>query len=116
MRTGLPRNERGCENPLLVPFPNCKLVLVQWQGVAVQHVKDDHHQHRAGEHGYRPEDPHEQRRCEVESSEPHGPEVAAPDHGVLHVARRDVRVQGSYQEAGLDIVPIEQQPGQDLLK
>ena len=69
-----------CETSLLLmPFPNCKLVLVQWQGVRVQHVQDDHHEQGAGEHRDGPEDPHEQRGGEVERPEPHGPEVAAPD-------------------------------------
>jgi hypothetical protein len=44
-----------------MPFPNYKLVLVQWQGVRVQHVQDDHHEQGAGEHRDGPEDPHEQR-------------------------------------------------------
>jgi hypothetical protein len=79
-------------------------------GSCCRALQDDDHEHRAGEHGYGPEDPHEQRGGEVESPEPHGPEVAAPDDGVLHVGRRDVGVQGGYQEAGLDVVPdVEQQ-------
>jgi hypothetical protein len=86
-------------------FLDCKLVLVQWQGVAVQHVQGEHHEHRADKHWYWPEDPHEQSRREVECSESHGPEVAASDHRMLHVARWNVGVQRGYQEAGLDIVP-----------
>ena len=95
-----------CETSLLLmPFPNCKLVLVQWQGVRVQHVQDDHHEQGAGEHRDGPEDPHEQRGGEVERPEPHGPEVAAPDDGALHVVRRHVGVEGGDEEAGLDVVP-----------
>ena len=88
-----------------MPFPNCELVLVQGQGVGVQHVEDGHHEHGAGEHGYGPEDPHEQRGGEVERPESHGPEVAAPDDGVLHVARRHIGVERGDEEAGLYIVP-----------
>lgn len=86
-------------------FPNRELVLVQGQGVGVEHVEDDHHEQGAGEHRDRAEDPHEQRGGEVECPEPHGPEVAAPDDCVLHVGGRHVGVEGGDEEAGLHVVP-----------
>lgn len=96
LRAGVPCNHCRCQSSLIMLFSNCELMVVQWQGIAVQQVQDEHHQHRAGEHWYRPEDPHQQRCREVECTEPHWPEVASSDHSMLDVACRDIRIQRGY--------------------
>lgn len=78
---------------------------MQRGGVDIKRDQHNHHRHRAGEHRYRTEHPHQQIDGEVDRPETHEPEVAPHDHLLLNAAHRNVVVRHADEEVCVDQVP-----------
>lgn len=87
------------------PFVGRKPILVQWCGIGIEEMQDQHHEQRTKEHRYRSKNPEQQGGRKVHCSQTHGPEIATSYHCGLDIAHGYVGVQGAHQEAGMDEVP-----------